>query len=126
MKKRIVGLAVVAALAVLTGSVLLASATAATSVTPAKNVTVNMTDFHFKLITNGHPIKHGIAVTFKVVNKGAALHNFDIQRVKASKLIGPGKTTYIKVTFKKAGRYPYLCDVPRHAELGMAGTLVVR
>jgi plastocyanin len=126
MKKRIVALAVVAALAVLTGSVLLASATAATSVTPAKNVTVNMTDFNFKIITAGHPIKHGIVVTFKVVNKGAALHNFDIQRVKASKLIGPGKTTFIKVTFKKAGRYPYLCDVPRHAELGMAGTLVVK
>ena len=29
------------------------------------------------------------------------------------------------VTFKKAGKYPYLCDVPRHAELGMAGTIVV-
>ena len=124
MKKRIV--LVLAATAALAGSVLLASATASTQVTPAKVVTVNMTDFHFKLITGGHPIKHGVPVTFKVVNKGAALHNFDIQKVKASKLIGPGKTTLIKVTFKKAGRYPYLCDVPRHAELGMAGTLVVK
>jgi plastocyanin len=123
MKK---GIVLLTGVVVLVGSLLIANAIAATRVTPAKVVTVNMTDFHFKLITGGHPVKHGVPVTFKVVNKGGAIHNFDIQRVKASKLIGPGKTTTIKVTFKKAGRYPYLCDVPRHAELGMAGTLVVR
>ncbi len=60
-----------------------------------------------------------------MVNKGAALHNFDIQGVKASKVIPPGKTTSFTVTFKKAGKYQYICDVPRHAELGMAGTLKV-
>ena len=74
--------------------------------TKPKVVTVTMTDFHFKLA--GLPVKHGVPVTFKVVNKGGAIHNFDIQSVKASKLIGPGKTTTIKVTFKKAGKYPYV------------------
>jgi uncharacterized cupredoxin-like copper-binding protein len=100
-------------------------ATVGTASTQAtKTVTVTMTDFHFKLVpTTG--IKHGVKVTFKVVNKGAALHNFDIQKVKASKVIPAGKTTSFTVTFKKAGKYQFICDVPRHAELGMAGTLKV-
>jgi uncharacterized cupredoxin-like copper-binding protein len=87
-------------------------------------VTVTMTDFHFKL----SPVvkyKHGVKYTFKLVNKGAAVHNFDIQTVKASKVIPHGKTTSITVTFKKAGKYQYICDVPRHAELGMAGSIRV-
>ena len=123
MKKAIV---LLVGLVALVGTLLIANATAATQVTPAKTVIVTMTDFHFKFATAGHPIKHGVAVTFKVLNKGNAVHNFDLQGVKASKLIGPGKTTTIKVIFKKAGKYPYVCDVPRHAELGMAGTLTVK
>jgi uncharacterized cupredoxin-like copper-binding protein len=87
-------------------------------------VTVTMTDFHFKL-SKAKGYKHGVAYTFKVVNKGAAPHNFDIQRVKATKILAPGKSAHFTVTFKKAGSYQYLCDVPRHAELGMAGTMKV-
>ena len=97
-------------------------ATVGSASTKAKIVTVTMTDFHFKIVpTKG--LKHGVPITFKIANKGAALHNFDLQKVKASKVIAAGKTTSITVTFKKAGTYKYICDVPRHAELGMAGTL---
>src|SRR5581483_8144550 len=74
---------------------------------------VTATDFHFAFKPKVK-YKHGVKYTFKLVNKGAALHNFDIQGVKATKIISPGKTASMTITFKKAGKYPYLCDVPRH------------
>ena len=83
-----------------------------------KNVTVTMTDFKFKLSYAG-PYKRG-------VNKGNAFHNCDLQRVKAGKVITPGKTYTFPVVFKKAGKVQFICDVPRHAELGMAGKLTVK
>ena len=123
MKKRI---ALLAALAVVLGSVFAGIGAAATGSTKAtKTITVTATDFHFKISpTTG--LKHGVAYTIKFTNKGAALHNFDIQGVKATKIIPGGKTVTMKVTFKKAGKYQYVCDVPRHIELGMAGTLKVK
>jgi plastocyanin len=123
MKKRI---ALLAALAVVLGSVFAGIGAASTGSTKIRTITVTATDFHFRLSpTIG--LKHGTPVIFKLVNKGSAVHNFDIQGVKATKVIaGGGKTTSIKVTFKKAGKYQYVCDVPRHIELGMAGTLRVR
>jgi uncharacterized cupredoxin-like copper-binding protein len=87
-------------------------------------VTVTMTNYHFKFSkTTGY--KHGVVYTFKTINKGTAPHNLDFQGVKAGKIITPGHTYSFKVTFKKKGNYQYLCDVPRHAELGMAGLLKV-
>jgi uncharacterized cupredoxin-like copper-binding protein len=90
-----------------------------------KNVTVTMVDFRFKLSFAG-PYKRGVKYVFKTVNKGNALHNFDIQKVKAGKVIPNGKTSSFSVVFKKAGSYQYICDVPRHAELGMSGRLKVK
>jgi len=90
-----------------------------------KNVTVTMVDFHFKFSFAG-PYKHGVKYVFKEVNKGNALHNFDIQGVKAGKVIPRGKTYSFAVVFKKAGKFQYICDVPRHAELGMSGRLTVK
>jgi plastocyanin len=99
-------------------------ASASTQSSKVVVVTVTMTDYHFKLSkTTGY--KHGVAYTFKAVNKGAALHNFDIQGVKATKVISHGKVSSFTVTFKKAKKYQYICDVPRHAELGMAGFIKV-
>jgi uncharacterized cupredoxin-like copper-binding protein len=90
-----------------------------------KNVTVSMVDFKFRLSFAG-PYKRGVKYVFKTVNKGNALHNFDIQKVKAGRIIPHGKTYTFAVIFKKAGRFQYICDVPRHAELGMAGRLTVK
>ena len=78
-------------------------------------------EFHFVL--SKKTVKHG-AVTFKVVNKGNLPHDFKIAG-KKTKLISPGKSATLKVTFKKAGKYAYLCTVPGHAAAGMKGTLKV-
>jgi plastocyanin len=92
----------------------------------ARVVTVKMMDYHFAILKGSAPLKHGVPIVFKTVNKGQVIHNFDIEGVKRSTVIGPGKTASITVIFKKAGRFSAVCDVPRHAELGMHATLVVK
>ena len=78
-------------------------------------------EFRFALLPK--KVKHGI-VTFKVTNKGNLPHDFKIAGHK-TRLLSPGQTQAIKVTFKKAGKFPYLCTVSGHAAAGMKGTLVV-
>ena len=122
MKHRI---ALLVATALVAGSVFAGVASATTHAAQATVVKVTMTDFHFKLVPSG-PVKHGVPITFVTTNKGNAVHNFDIQGIKAGKVIPHGKTAKFTVTFKKAGKFAYVCDVPRHAELGMAGFLTVK
>ena len=111
MKKRI---GFVLAVGVAVASLYAAVASAQSHSSKAIVVTVTLTNYHFKFSkTTGY--KHGVAYTFKEVNKGTAVHNLDFQGVKAGKIISAGKTASFTVTFKKAGKYQYLCDVPRHA-----------
>jgi uncharacterized cupredoxin-like copper-binding protein len=64
-------------------------------------------------------------VTFVFKNVGHVQHDFKINR-KRTPLIGPGKTARIAVTFRKKGKFPYLCTVPGHAQAGMKGSFTVR
>lgn len=63
--------------------------------------------------------------TFLFKNIGHVLHDFKING-KKTPLIEPGTTAKLVVTFKKKGKYPYLCTVPGHAQAGMKGTFAVR
>ena len=94
----------------------------------AKAVTVKVTagkpsEFHFQLSTSSAS-KPG-TVTFQVTNKGALPHDFKIAG-KKTPLLSPGKSAKVTVTFKKAGKYPYLCTVTGHAAAGMKGTFTVK
>jgi plastocyanin len=89
-----------------------------------QKVTVIEKEFSFKLIPAG-VLHANRPVTFTVLNKGQIVHNFDVQGMKATPVAGPGSRKVITITFKKPGNYPYVCDVPRHAEQGMSGTLKV-
>ena len=64
-------------------------------------------------------------VTFKVTNRGTLSHDFRIAG-KKTPLVPRGKAATLRVTFKKAGKYRFLCTVPGHAAGGMKGTLTVR
>jgi uncharacterized cupredoxin-like copper-binding protein len=64
------------------------------------------------------------AVSFRVTNKGSLAHDFEIAG-KKTRLLAPGKSQTLKVIFRTAGHYPYLCTVPGHATAGMKGTLMV-
>ncbi len=69
-------------------------------------------------------ILKGIGV-FKVTNKGKLGHNFKVNG-KKTVVLGAGKAATLRVTFTKAGKYPYVCTVIGHAAAGMKGVLVVK
>ncbi len=65
------------------------------------------------------------AVTFTVINRGKVRHDFRILG-KKTKSLAAGKRQKLSVTFRKAGKYAYLCTLPGHAAAGMKGTLTVK
>jgi uncharacterized cupredoxin-like copper-binding protein len=64
-------------------------------------------------------------VFFKVVNRGAIVHDFKIAG-KKTRMLAPGKSQTLRVVFRKAKRYPFLCTVPGHVAAGMKGVLRVK
>ena len=86
-------------------------------------VTVKMTEYRFRLSVNHVPKG---TVVFTVVNKGQLPHTFAIQRLqKVTPVIQPGGRYLMRVTFRKAGKYYYLCTVGAHVQYGMFGNLRV-
>lgn len=65
------------------------------------------------------------AVVFKVRNRGKVAHDFKILGKKTKRLTA-GKTTTLRATFRRAGKYAYLCTLPGHAAAGMKGVLTVK
>ena len=96
-----------------------ASSTAATTVTVTAG---KPAEFRFTL--SKKTVAKG-ATTFKVTNKGSLGHDFKIAGKKTATL-KKGKSGTFTVTFKKAGKFPFLCTVPGHAAGGMKGTLTVK
>lgn len=87
------------------------------------HVTVKMTEYHFALSVKKLPTG---PVVFTVVNSGQLPHIFEIQRLhKVTPLMQPGHRYVMRVTFKKPGKYYYLCPVGAHVQYGMFGTLPV-
>jgi len=78
------------------------------------------------------------SVTFNVTNKGNVPHDFKVCSAtttaasattcagKGTPLISPGSSGKLTVTFKKSGKYEYLCTVAGHAAAGMKGLLTVK
>ena len=93
--------------------------------TVAAATTIHVTggEFFFKL-TPKSIAKPGKA-TFIFKNIGHVEHDFKING-KVTPLIRPGKTATLAITFKKKGKYTYLCTVPGHAAAGMKGAFTVR
>ena len=84
-------------------------------------VGVVATEFRFRLSKTS---VHTGTVVFRVVNRGKVAHDFKIAGHKTP-IIKPGKSATLRVLFRKAGRYPYLCTLPGHAAAGMKGVLKV-
>ena len=91
--------------------------------TNGTTVQVKGGEFFFRLSTKS-AAKPG-KVTFVFKNIGHVQHDFRIAG-KQTPLLQPGKTAKLLVTFKKKGKYTYLCTVPGHAEAGMKGIFTVR
>ena len=108
----------------------LAVAIAILAIAPSGSATANTTvvqvkggEFFFKLSTRS--IARPGTVTFTFKNVGHVAHDFEIDGKKTA-LIQPGQTARLVVTFKKTGKYPYLCTVLGHAAAGMRGLFAVR
>ena len=64
-------------------------------------------------------------VVFALTNRGRIAHDFRIGG-KKTPVVAAGRRATLRVTFRKAGRYRYICTLPSHAVAGMSGVLVVR
>jgi uncharacterized cupredoxin-like copper-binding protein len=87
---------------------------------------VNVTEgkpAEFKITLSKKTVPKG-TVNFLIINKGNLPHDFKINGHKTT-LLTPGQAKTLKVTFLKAGKYPYLCTVTGHAAAGMKGILTV-
>lgn len=123
MHLRLVVIVLAAIFAAVAAGLIARSASARSDATAA--VTVTATEFRFRL--SKRAFRRGSIVAFKLINRGEDVHDFKVKGFKRkTPVIQPGSQYTLRLTFKKAGRYTYLCTVPRHAQLGMSGTLVIR
>jgi len=111
----------VAALTALVLAVSAAAGPAEPAQTPLK-ISVAMTEFKFALKPKTATKR---LVVFAVKNNGSIAHDFKIAGKKTA-VVAAGKSRTLRVTFKKAGRYPFLCTLPSHAPAGMKGVLIVK
>jgi cytochrome c oxidase subunit II len=112
-----------------------ASATAAAQPTPAASpppqggqpppgpIEVDMEDIKFS--TTEITIPANTDVTINLANKGAIVHNFNIDALNVhSGDYQPGQTGSVTIN-AAPGDYQYYCNIPGHKEAGMVGTLHV-
>ncbi len=119
--RRIVPVAVLGAIA-LVAVVAAFGASAGEAATPQR-VTVGLSEFTFAIAPK--TVRKGVVTTFVLTNRGTIGHDFKIGGRKSA-VLGAGMKGTLRVTFRKAGRYAFLCTLPSHAAAGMKGVLVVR
>lgn len=90
-------------------------------VQPPTAVRVVARDFSYVLSRTTVPVGR---VRFTVVNQGAVAHDFSIAGRK-TRLLQPGRSAVLVVSFARAARFAFRCTVSGHAALGMRGTLTV-
>jgi uncharacterized cupredoxin-like copper-binding protein len=77
----------------------------------------------FKFVLSSKTAKRGLVV-FTVTNVGKLKHDFEISGRK-TKMLSPGQSATLRVTFLRKGAYPYKCTVPGHAAAGMKGVFTI-
>ena len=113
---------------------------------PAKEMTVNMTEFGFEpntiTVTAGEPVK------LTLVNNGAVEHDFVVEVIPVKDVstegmemdhmsgdhaeydlhtaTAAGATSTLSFTATTPGTYKIICSVPGHKEAGMTGELIVK
>jgi uncharacterized cupredoxin-like copper-binding protein len=122
----------IAVLAIAGAAIVLAGASAHASTQPARaqsakkvallaRVTVKGSEFKFVL--SKKTARRGVVV-FKFTNVGKIKHDFQIKGRK-TRLLSPGQSATLRVTFLRKGHYPYKCTVPGHAAAGMKGVFTI-
>jgi glucose/arabinose dehydrogenase len=81
-------------------------------------VRVDARDFSFTLARRSVPA--GSSVRFVVTNRGGTTHDF-VVRKKRTRILRPGQSQTLTVSFPRRGTFRFLCSVSGHARLGMKG-----
>jgi uncharacterized cupredoxin-like copper-binding protein len=124
MMKRMFFVAAVAAAAVPAASAQVSSPMRPESAQTATLLAqVNVAASEFKFVLSKKAARRGVVV-FKVKNVGKINHDFEIKGRK-TRLISPGQSATLRVTFLRKGSYPYKCTVPGHAAAGMKGVFKI-
>jgi uncharacterized cupredoxin-like copper-binding protein len=89
--------------------------------TPTTTVNVGLFEYRFDPSTISVPAG---CIQFVITNRGAEVHNFDIQGVKAGANLSPGQSETWAVQLGAGGK-GYVCDLPFHIDRGMTGNLTV-
>jgi uncharacterized cupredoxin-like copper-binding protein len=86
--------------------------------------TVDMIDIAFS--PNEITIPANTPTTVHLVNRGAAVHTFNIDELNVqSGDYAPGQEGDVTIN-APAGTYQYYCNIPGHREAGMVGNLIVK
>jgi gluconate 2-dehydrogenase gamma chain len=102
-----------------------APASTASNTAGGTGTTVNVIMKDFAFAFDRSTVPPG-TVSFAITNQGPSEHNLDFTSInKVSNTISAGQKTTLTFTFQP-GSYPFICNVPGHAQLGMKGTLTVR
>ncbi|HET7807083.1 MAG TPA: plastocyanin/azurin family copper-binding protein [Gaiellaceae bacterium] len=80
---------------------------------------VSVAASEFKFVLSKKSARRGVVV-FRVKNVGKVSHDFAI-KARKTKLLSPGQSATLRITFLRKGSYPYKCTVPGHAAAGMKG-----
>ena len=91
----------------------------------ASATTIRVSGKEFSFHLSKKSISRPGKVTFVFTNVGTMQHDFSING-KKTRLIGPHKKASVAVTFRRKGKYRYICTMPGHAAAGMKGTFTVR
>lgn len=127
--KLILGLVVVAAVAVLVVATAVSSQgarDAATSVTAA----VALEDLRF--VPNRLDARVGVPLRVRLTNEGLERHDLNFPSLHMPGLQGvesilePGETRTITLRFDEPGTHTFICTLPGHAASGMTGAVFVR
>ena len=84
---------------------------------------VNVKASEFKFVLSKKTARRGIVI-FKITNVGKIKHDFQIKGRK-TRLLSPGQSATLRVTFLRKGHYPYKCTVAGHAAAGMKGVFTI-
>ena len=98
-----------------------AVAPATKTTTEALNVTMSSGNFFFKPDTITAKAGQTVNITFSD-NEG--YHTIVIDEIDFKKTVTAGETISFTAP-TKPGSYPFICDVGKHAAMGMTGTLIV-
>lgn len=85
--------------------------------------TIRVSTHNSRYVLSSRAAMRGVVI-FKVRNPATEPHNFSIKG-QTTPLLRTGQSATLRVTFTRAGRYPYRDTFDHHAQFGCRGVLTI-